>query len=78
VAVVAEAEVAVEAEVAEAAVEAVEAVEAEVAEVAEVAEAAVAVARRPGQRPARRRGRARSCCSGSEAPAAADRSCCSA
>jgi hypothetical protein len=70
------AEVVAVAEVAaEVVVEAVE-VEAE----AEVAEAAVVEAevRHPGLQPTRRRGRSRSCCSGAEAPAAVDRSCCSA
>jgi hypothetical protein len=38
----------------------------------------VAEAHRPGRLQERPRGHARSCCSGSEARAAADRSCCSA
>jgi hypothetical protein len=64
--------------VAEAAVGAAEVVAAEVvAEAAGVEAAGVdPEARHPGLQLARRRGRSRSCCSGSEAPAAEDRSCC--
>jgi hypothetical protein len=52
-------------------------VEEVVAAVAEEVEAEGAEAgRHPEQRPVRRRGRVRSCCSESEAPAAEDRSCC--
>jgi hypothetical protein len=68
--VVVAAEEVVVAEVEAAAVE----VEAEAVVVAAVVEAE---ALHPGPRPVRRRGRTRSCCSGSAAPAAADRSCCS-